>query len=197
LPSRGRSLKPDLYPSFTMLWQAIASVRVCFEALMLCPCDIFVDTMGVGYAYPFVKLFFNPKIYSYTHYPLVQYDMMRDVIQGVSQFNNREDIAKSLYKRQLKKIYYIGLTYVYSFCGRFFVDQIATNSSWTNNHILQLWNRPKQTKIVYPPVDTTDLINMTSDMSATHRRNLMVSFAQFRPEKDQALQLRVWKRVLP
>jgi hypothetical protein len=25
----------------------------------------------------------------------------------------------------------------------------------------------------------------------------MVSFAQFRPEKDQAMQLRIWKKVLP
>jgi len=29
------------------------------------------------------------------------------------------------------------------------------------------------------------------------RSNLLVSFAQFRPEKDQAMQLRVWKKVLP
>jgi alpha-1,2-mannosyltransferase len=72
-----------------MFWQAIASVRVAFEALTTCPCDIFIDTMGIGYAYPFVKLFFGPKIYSYTHYPLVSYDMMRDVINGVAQFNNR------------------------------------------------------------------------------------------------------------
>ena len=84
LPSRGRSLKPDNYPKFTMFWQAIASVKVAFEALTLCPCDIFIDTMGIGYAYPFVKLFFSPQIYSYTHYPLVSYDMMRDVINGVA-----------------------------------------------------------------------------------------------------------------
>lgn len=36
----------------------------------------------------------------------------------------------------------------------------------------------------------------TRDLSAP-RDNLMISFAQFRPEKDHALQLRVWKRVLP
>lgn len=84
LQSEGRSLKPDNYPTFTMLWQAVASVAVCFEALMTCPCDVFIDTMGVGYAYPLVKLFFWPQIYSYTHYPLVSYDMMRDVINGVA-----------------------------------------------------------------------------------------------------------------
>jgi len=83
LPSRGKSLKPENYPSFTMFWQAWASVRVAFEALTICPCDVFIDSMGIGYAYPFVKLLFGPQIYSYTHYPLVSYDMMRDVINGV------------------------------------------------------------------------------------------------------------------
>ena len=49
---------------------------------MLCPCDIFIDTMGIGYAYPFIKLFFggsNIKLYSYTHYPLISNDMIKDV----------------------------------------------------------------------------------------------------------------------
>jgi len=48
----------------------------------------------------------------------------------------------------------------------------------------------------YPPVDTFDLMTRTRDLSAP-RDNLMISFAQFRPEKDHALQLRVWSRVLP
>lgn len=66
------SLKPENYPSWTMLWQALASIKVCFEALQIVPCDIFIDTMGVGYAYPFVKVFFGPKVVAYTHYPLVR-----------------------------------------------------------------------------------------------------------------------------
>ena len=49
----------------------------------------------------------------------------------------------------------------------------------------------------YPPVDTNDLIKMTSDLDPKLRQNLMISFAQFRPEKDHPLQLRVWARVLP
>lgn len=78
--------------------------------------------MGIGYAYPFVKLFFGPQIYSYTHYPLVSYDMMRDVINGVSQFNNRQEIAGSKLMSNLKKVYYVLLTYIYSFCGWSSVD---------------------------------------------------------------------------
>ena len=70
--STANRLKPENYPTFTIFWQALAMVRVCFEALRIAPCDVFIDTMGVGYAYPFVKLFFGPKIYSYTHYPIVR-----------------------------------------------------------------------------------------------------------------------------
>ncbi len=65
-------LKPDNYPSLTILWQALASIKVCFEALQIAPCDIFVDTMGVAYAYPFIKLFFGPKVVAYTHYPIMR-----------------------------------------------------------------------------------------------------------------------------
>jgi hypothetical protein len=32
------------------------------------------------------------------------------------------------------------------------------------------------------------------DLRAT-RENLLISFAQFRPEKDQAMQLRIWKKI--
>ena len=58
-------------------------IRVCSEALRKMPCDIFIDTMGVGFAYPFIKIFFGPKIYSYTHYPLVSDDMLKVVTSNV------------------------------------------------------------------------------------------------------------------
>ena len=45
-------------------------------------------------------------------------------------------------------------------------------------------------------MDTTDLMNAIPDLTLP-RENLMVSFAQFRPEKDHSMQLRVWKKVLP
>jgi hypothetical protein len=32
--------------------------------------------MGAGYAYPFVKIFFGPKLITYTHYPLVRYSQL-------------------------------------------------------------------------------------------------------------------------
>jgi len=52
---------------------------VSIKAYMLKPSDVFIDTMGVGFGYPFIKLLFGPKIYSYTHYPIVSYDMLQVV----------------------------------------------------------------------------------------------------------------------
>eukprot|EP00347_Sterkiella_histriomuscorum_P012414 403368671 len=111
-------LKPENYKFLTIVWQGLASIGVCFEALSVAPCDIFIDTMGVGYAYPFVKLFFGPKVITYTHYPIIR----------------------------------------------------------------------------YPPVDTTELNRIPLN---NVRQNYLVSFAQFRPEKQHDLQLRVWAQALP
>ena len=43
------------------------------------PCDIFIDTMGVGAAYPLVKWIFGAKVLSYTHYPTISSDMVDQV----------------------------------------------------------------------------------------------------------------------
>lgn len=46
----------------------------------------------------------------------------------------------------------------------------------------------------YPPCDTRDFMTKIDGDKA--RRNLVISFAQFRPEKRHELQLRIWKQVL-
>lgn len=65
------------YPFLTLLRQAIAFNSVAIEAMNTLPCDIFVDTVGVGFAYPLVKVLFNPRVISYTHYPTISSDMLQ------------------------------------------------------------------------------------------------------------------------
>lgn len=67
------------------------------------PCDIFVDTMGVGFGYPFIKILFGAKIYSYTHYPIVSNDMLKTVSSGTVQFNNKASSPMMIY---IKSVYY-------------------------------------------------------------------------------------------
>jgi len=108
----------------------LAYNQVCVEALAKVPCDVFIDTIGVGFAYPLVKILFGCKVVSYTHYPTISSDMLSQI--DVNQFNNQH--AQNPVKRAVKKVYYRILMALYSRCG-YFADQIATNSSWTDAHI--------------------------------------------------------------
>ena len=73
------SLEPKNYPTFTLFWQALAFIRISVHAIVVQPCDVFVDTMGVGFGYPFISIMFGVKVYSYTHYPIVSEDMIKTV----------------------------------------------------------------------------------------------------------------------
>ena len=64
------------------------------------PCDIFIDTVGVGFAFPVVKVLFGVKVVSYTHYPTISTDMLKQTDQ--SSFNNKQ---KGIFAK-VKKIYY-------------------------------------------------------------------------------------------
>lgn len=83
---------------------------------------------------------------------------------------------------------------------------MACNSSWTRSHIEQLWN-PKNVRTIYPPCDTDffiDSIKLDGGLASqgsdalkkaygdpaaerSKRQNIVLSFAQFRPEKDHQL----------
>ena len=145
------------------------------------PCDVFVDTMGVGFAYPWIAWVFGLPIYSYTHYPLVSSDMLKDVESEEEQFNNK---AKGSQK-DLKVYYYKALILLYRFCGKY-ADQVAANSSWTRGHMNELWGKSKEKiETIYPPCDTSEFMERIS--LETPRKNLVISFAQFRPEKQHRL----------
>ena len=58
---------------------------------------------------------------------------------------------------------------------------MAANSSWTRGHMDELWNKGKDILTLYPPCDTSEFINKIK--LDAERDNLMISFAQFRPEK--------------
>ena len=75
------------YPRFTLVMQTLAYNEVCAEALNQTPCDLFIDTVGVGFAYPIVKIIYGRRIMSYTHYPTISSDMLKQV--DVKQFNNK------------------------------------------------------------------------------------------------------------
>ncbi|KAI8068590.1 hypothetical protein BC940DRAFT_31866 [Gongronella butleri] len=115
-------------------------------------------------------------------------DMLQRVYERRAQYNNDKRLANSWLWTTAKLIYYRLFARVYSYCGSF-AQVVMVNSSWTKNHIDQLWSTDAD--IVYPPCDTDRL----GDLSLDGRKSLIVSVAQFRPEKDHRLQILAMARL--
>lgn len=78
---------------------------------------------------------------------------------------------------------------VYKMIGRA-VDVAQTNSSWTHNHMSSLWpHLLKKDKLIklYPPCTVKPLLAIKKPDSS--KEIVMMSLAQFRPEKHQLLQI--------
>ncbi|ODM91836.1 GDP-Man:Man(3)GlcNAc(2)-PP-Dol alpha-1,2-mannosyltransferase [Orchesella cincta] len=68
------------------------------------------------------------------------------------------------------------------------------NSSWTEGHILQLWQKPETTFKVYPACDVRAFKELVRHDEDQERRSInVVSVAQFRPEKDHQMQIKAMK----
>ncbi|KAI9221349.1 GDP-Man:Man(3)GlcNAc(2)-PP-Dol alpha-1,2-mannosyltransferase [Blastocladiella britannica] len=178
-------IQDTTYPRLTLIGQSVGSAIFVVEALIQCLPDIFCDTMGYAFTYPVVKLISGCPILTYTHYPSVSSDMIRAVDQSEGSFNNDAAIARSPLLRKSKQVYYQLFARLYGYCGRF-ADLIMVNSSWTRDHIVELWGIPSKTVLVYPPCDTKSFASLPLDQN---RPRVAVSVAQFRPEKNHALQL--------
>ncbi|CAG8481617.1 220_t:CDS:10 [Racocetra persica] len=178
------------YPRFTLLGQSFGSIILGFEALKKLTPDIY-----------FAKRIFGCKVAAYVHYPTISSDMLNKVQERRPGFNNDNLIAQSRVFSTGKiwinciecfifaSRYYRIFAYLYSLAGSF-ADIVMVNSSWTKDHIDKLWG--VNSKIVYPPCDTTALSKLPLD----GRHRIIVSVAQFRPEKDHLLQLQSLHRLL-
>jgi len=166
------------YPVATILGQMFGIVLVAVEAISGFAPDVFVDTIGAAWAYPFIRFFCgeSTKIVSYVHYPMISSDMRERVQKGSLMYNNRAFFAKVPFLKQIKIVYYTILMFLYGYCGGSFADVIVVNSTWTKNHIDRLWGafakkRERRTKrklaprrthegeaiVVYPPCDVSSV----------------------------------------
>ena len=146
----------------SLLSQAVGNIISVIEAVYNYPPDIFIDTIGAGFAYPFVKIFCpSTKLISYTHYPFIQPDML------------------ALARTKFKKYYYKTMILLYKVIG-FFPDLVFANSSWTWDHLRYLWGDSEKIHILYPPWNTSEYSKIPLN---TPKKNIIVSFSQFRPEK--------------
>ncbi|RZC42350.1 GDP-Man:Man(3)GlcNAc(2)-PP-Dol alpha-1,2-mannosyltransferase [Asbolus verrucosus] len=173
------------YPYFTLLGQALGSVYLGFEAINQLVPDVFIDTTGFTFTLPLFKHLGRCKTGCYIHYPTITKKMMSRVANRQSMYNNRSVIARNPVFSFAKLLYYRLFAWLYSLAGQC-SDTTLVNSTFTLEHLTELWGRPLH--LVYPPCEV-DHLKKIAKPSVRPKKIRILSLAQFRPEKDHPLQL--------
>ncbi|GLG95470.1 Asparagine-linked glycosylation protein 11-like protein [Gryllus bimaculatus] len=185
-------VEAKMYPYFTLLGQSLGSIILGLEALFSFLPDVYVDSMGYAFTLPLFKYIGCCRTACYVHYPTITSDMLHRVSQRTVAHNNRRLVARSPFLTAGKLLYYRIFSMAYSWAGRC-ADCVMVNSSWTEDHINDLWKCPLKTHRIYPPCDVNDLKQLPilkQDANKKDKLLKIVSVGQFRPEKDHPLQLR-------
>ncbi|KAG9102548.1 asparagine-linked glycosylation protein [Ceratobasidium sp. 370] len=188
-------VEDSTWPRFTLLGQSLGSMGLAYEAMCGVVPDLFIDTMGYAFTFHIVRWLSRGRtpVSAYVHYPTISTDMLARVKSRTSQYNNTSGVASSTVLTYAKLIYYNLFAMVYSMSLRR-ARTIMVNSSWTKNHVDYLLNHSlfplpasarRYSTIVYPPCDTKAM----SAFPLENRESIIMSLAQFRPEKDQAKQI--------
>ena len=173
------------WPVATMAGQALGAVVLASESVIRLPPDVLVDTTGLAFGVPLAKLLSGCRAAAYVHYPAVSQDML-DALDAPA-FNNARRWTGTL-GRRAKAAYYRALGRAYGWCGRRH-DVVLANSTWTRGHIAQVWGR--DATLSYPPCGAMQSLPPRREGDSV----IVMSLAQFRPEKNHALQLEAWALV--
>ncbi|KIY52569.1 mannosyltransferase [Fistulina hepatica ATCC 64428] len=215
---RSRHLVDDAtWPHFTLLGQSLGSTYLAWEAMSQIVPDLYIDTMGYTFAYPVIALLAACPVGAYLHYPTISLDMLSRVQARKVWHTNSSTISSSYILSYGKIVYYRWFMYHYSMSLRH-ASFIMVNGSFTKGHIdsllihrdmlmdivhflppfiflrpfLRTSSRVHSTQLVYPPCDT----HAMAAFPLEHRENVIMSLAQFRPEKDHAAQLQAFAKLL-
>lgn len=183
------------YPHFTILGQSIGAMLLGLEALLKLAPDIYLDTMGYAFTIPVFKYIGGCKVGCYVHYPTVSTDMLQRVMDRRATYNNSAEISNNPIFSTIKTVYYQLFAMIYGLAGRC-SDFVMVNSSWTRQHILQLWKVPTTTFRVYPPCNVSEFIQIPLMEDSQKTTLSIVSVSQFRPEKDHRLQIQAFHLLL-
>mmetsp|Transcript_62963 Transcript_62963/g.147801 ORF Transcript_62963/g.147801 Transcript_62963/m.147801 type:complete len:494 (+) Transcript_62963:38-1519(+) len=189
--TRRHWVEASSWPRFTLIGQSLGSLILGWEALCQFQPDIYIDSMGYSFTLPLFRLLCSSRVGCYVHYPTISTDMLEQVrgrrSDGVC---NDAMVARSSLLSAAKLLYYQAFAKLYGLAGKS-ADVVLVNSSWTRGHIDALWARQDRTWTAYPPCDTAALASLPLERAKKDfAGKLVVSLAQFRPEKNHALQLR-------
>ncbi|EMD39617.1 glycosyltransferase family 4 protein [Gelatoporia subvermispora B] len=216
---RSRHLVEDsTWKRFTLLGQSLGSMYLAWEAMSKLIPDLFIDTMGYAFTFQVVSWLGNSPIGAYVHYPTISTDMLERVKSRKKWHTNSDAISSSSILSKGKLLYYRLFMYYYAHSLRT-ARFLMVNSSWTKNHIDSILQYadplldalhflpplilikillsssgtpPKSAEIVYPPCDTREMEKFPLE----RRERVILSVAQFRPEKDHSAQLRAFHELL-
>ncbi|KAL0579865.1 asparagine-linked glycosylation protein [Marasmius crinis-equi] len=209
---RRKLIEDSTWPFFTLLGQSLGSMVLAWEAMNKLIPDLYIDTMGYAFTFHVVSWVANIPVGAYVHYPTISTDMLKRVKSRQRGHTNSGAISSSSVLSSAKLIYYRLFMYYYSLSLRSAVF-VMVNSSWTKNHVDSILRHSDplldffhlvippllilrflasrndkpvtSARIVYPPCDTREMARFP----LTDRERVIVSIAQFRPEKDHATQL--------
>ncbi|EJU03065.1 mannosyltransferase [Dacryopinax primogenitus] len=201
---KSRHLVEDkAWPRFTLLGQSLGSMVLGYEAMKQLIPDVYIDTMGYAFTFHVVRAIApsSTPIGAYVHYPTISTDMLNRVRDRKAGHTNTGGVARSSLLSSGKLLYYHIFAWLYS-ASLNRADVLMANSTWTKSHVDSLLkssqNTPfsstlvKTAKIVYPPCDTHGLENFLLE----GRQRVIMSLAQFRPEKEHATQLYAMRDLL-
>lgn len=180
------------YPRLTLLLQAIGTMILGTKAYVRRPTDIYIDTANLTFGLCVPNAVFEAHTMSYVHYPTVSSDMLLVVQRRETGVHNSGFMANSTLLTWLKVEYYKLFAHFYAFVAWIGVDVVVANSTWTANHLKQVWKLTRDVPVVFPPCPV--VIN-DDDMEIKKDDGLVVSVGQFRPEKRHEEQVRIMERM--
>ena len=173
--------------------------------------------MGYAFTFHVAILLGSIPVGAYVHYPTISTDMLARVKSRKAWHTNSDAISSSSVLSQGKLLYYRVFMYYYALSLRR-ASFLMANSSWTKNHVdavlqhrdtlldalhmftplsllrlTQLEHQaPREAKVVYPACDTHEMATFALE----GREPVVLSIAQFRPEKDHKAQLHAFGTFL-
>jgi alpha-1,2-mannosyltransferase len=174
-----------------MIMESWGTAKLAYRAISIINPHVYVDTTGCAFTFPIAGYLGGCNIGTYVHYPTMSVDMLSLVRERRPSYNNVSNIASNALVSRLKLAYYVAFAICYGFVGGT-SDLTMANSNWTRGHLQRLWKFAGRIRVVFPPVDTRSV----RDFPIEGRERMVISIGQFRPEKDHALQLRSFARLL-
>lgn len=166
-------------------------MKLAYKALEQVTPHVFFDTTGCAFTYFVARVLAGCHVAAYVHYPTISTDMLSLVWERRPSYNHNVDIAKSVLTTYVKLIYYALFAIAYGIVGSL-ATLVMVNSSWTYGHISFLWRgAATRIKVIFPPCDIESLQGLPLEK----RERMILSIAQFRPEKDHELQIRAFARL--